>query len=94
MLRRQFCAVGVLEDVEPFGEGLHHPVLYAIMDHLGEVASAVRPGMDIALLRPGIAAAAGRGGCGVAARDQGTEDRVQPLHHRRLAADHQAIATC
>ena len=38
------------EQREAFGERLHHPVLDAVVDHLGEVAGAARPAMQPAAL--------------------------------------------
>ena len=51
----------VAQDVEAFGERLHHAVFDAVMDHLHEVPRARRPRMDIALLGPWIVAPRGRG---------------------------------
>ena len=61
MLRRQRVDIGVLQDVEAFGIGLHQAVFDAVVDHLDEVAGADRAGMDVALLDARIAPfAAGR----------------------------------
>ena len=51
---------GVLQDVEALGDGLHHAVLDAVVDHLDEMAGAARPGMEVALLDAGVAAVAAR----------------------------------
>ena len=49
------------ENVEAFGIGLHQAVFDAVVDHLDEMAGAVRAGMDVAVLGARIAAvAAGR----------------------------------
>ena len=47
------CAagVGVLEDVQALGVGGHDAVLDAVVDHLHEVACAVRPAVEVAVLR-------------------------------------------
>ena len=63
----------LLEDVQAFGEGGHHPVLDAVVDHLHEVAGAVRAAVQVAVLglrgppvRPGVRAAASTPGASVA----------------------------
>jgi hypothetical protein len=49
--------------------------------------------MQVALLGARVATLAGGGGGHAGhARCQGGEDRIEPLHHADLAADHQAIA--
>ena len=54
--------IGGLENRQPFGIGRHHAVFDAVVHHLDEMAGAVRPAMQIALL--GRAAAPFRGpGC-------------------------------
>ncbi|EEF93657.1 hypothetical protein CATMIT_01710, partial [Catenibacterium mitsuokai DSM 15897] len=65
------------EDGEALGIGLHHSVLDAVVDHLGEVARAAGPDPAPAAL--------GR-------RRQGFEDRPQPFDRGLVAADHQAVA--
>ncbi len=42
--------IGILDDVEAFGERRHHAVLDAVMDHLDEVAGAIWAAMEIAIL--------------------------------------------
>src|SRR5215204_3738412 len=42
---------GFFEDLEPLGVGLEHPVLDAIVNHLGEVAGAGVPEESVAVLR-------------------------------------------
>ncbi len=56
----QRLAVGVLQNVEAFGIGLHQTVLDAVVDHLDEVAGAVRPGVDVALFDTRVARSRGR----------------------------------
>src|SRR4028119_1974378 len=48
---------GFLEDLEPLGVGLHHPVLDPVVDHLGEVASP-----DLAEVRGPVGRGGGPGG--------------------------------
>ena len=82
------------QDVEAFGDGLHHAVFDAVVDHLDKVAGADRPGVQIPLLHPLIAPVAA--GCqrdaALAGGERG-EDRVQMLERLARAADHQAVAT-
>src|SRR5215207_4869669 len=42
---------GLLEDLEPLGVGLEHPVLDAVVDHLGEVPGSRVPEKSVAVLR-------------------------------------------
>ena len=44
------AAIGMLEDVESFGIGRHDAVLDAVVDHLDEMAGAVRSAVQVALL--------------------------------------------
>src|SRR5437879_13294490 len=93
MFRRQRLAIGVLEDVKPFGRGLHQAVFGAVMDHLDKMPGADGAGVNIALLDPGIASLAPRGARDIAdARRERGEDRIEPVDHRLVAADHHAIA--
>jgi hypothetical protein len=58
-----------------------------------EVARAIGPAMQEALLRACVAAAASRGArCGSDARCQRLEGRLQARHHIGFSADHQAVA--
>src|SRR5437868_13345848 len=93
MFRRQRLAIGVLEDVKPFGIGLHQAVFDAVMDHLDKMPGADGAGVNIALLDPGIASLAPGGARDIAdARRERGEDRIEPVDHRLVAADHHAIA--
>src|ERR1043165_8362405 len=93
MLLGQRSIAGVPEDVEALRIGLHQPVFDAVVDHLHEMAGAARPGMDVALPGPRIAALPGRRRRNVArAGHERAEYRIEPLHHGFLAADHQAVA--
>ena len=42
LIFRQFRAIGVAQQIKPFGQRLHHAVFNAVMDHLDEVARTVR----------------------------------------------------
>ena len=85
--------VGVPEDVEALGVRGHQPVLDSVVHHLHEVAGAARPAAQIAMLRRrGRAAASGRARGRVDGGSERSEDRVEPLHHIRVAADHLAVA--
>src|SRR5690242_7481667 len=58
LLLRECFAVGILEDVQAFGEGLHQAVLDAIVHHFDEVPGAIWPGVNVAPLGACIAAIA------------------------------------
>ena len=45
---RPLADIGVAQDVESLGVRGHQPVLDAVVDHLDEVAGAVRPAMQVA----------------------------------------------
>src|SRR5438128_5887371 len=93
MFRRQRFDIGVLEDIEALGVGLHQAVLDAVMDHLDEMPGAAGAGMDVALLDPGIAPIAAASARNVADPGcQRLEDRIEPADHGFFAADHHAIA--
>ena len=49
-LALDLAGVGVLEDVEALGVGGHDPVLDPVVDHLHEVAGAVRAAVQVAVL--------------------------------------------
>src|ERR1700745_3829801 len=93
MVRRKRVDIGILQDVEAFGIGLHQAIFDAIMDHLDEMPGADRSGMDVALLDSGVAALAMLSARYVAgAGRKRLEDRVEPVDHALLAADHHAVA--
>src|ERR1700761_939676 len=93
MLRGQRVDIGILQDIETLGIGLHQAIFDAVVDHLDEVSGADRSGVDVALLDPAITALAPRGARDVAdARRQRREDRVEAIDLRLVAADHHAIA--
>src|SRR3979490_1982952 len=91
--RRDAGAGRAAQDIEAFRIGLHHSVFDAVVDHLDEMAGPVRSAIRIATLGAAIAPLATSGaGNPAIARGQGREDRIEPLSHRAIAADHQAIA--
>jgi hypothetical protein len=93
LVGRQLLRGTVLHDVEALGEGLHHAVLDAVMDHLHEVAGARGAGVDVAALGARIERLAPAGAFDLAnPRRQCREDRIEPLHRLGVAADHQAVA--
>src|ERR1700688_889373 len=93
MLRRQRLDIGILQDIETLGIGLHQAIFDAIVNHLDEMPSADRTGVDVTLLDPLITPLASAGARDVAdARRQRREDRVEAIDHRFVAADHHAIA--
>ena len=84
----------MLQDVEALGVRGHDPVLDAVVDHLHEVAGAVRAAVQVARSRrsPGRRCGPGvRGAASTPGRDRG-EDRVEVRDDVVLAADHQAEA--
>ena len=94
ILRAARSRVGVAQDVEAFGVGLHQAVLDAVVDHLDEVAGAARARSagsparraDRGPSRPGVRGMSPR------ARRQRLEDRIEVLDDVLVAADHQAVA--
>src|SRR5450432_3540250 len=93
MMRRQRLDIGILQDVETLGIGLHQAIFNAVMDHLDEMPGADGAWMDVTLLDAGVAALAARRARDVAdPRRQTGEDRIEPVDHRLVAADHHAIA--
>ena len=72
--RQRFLA---LHDRKAFGIGLHHSVLDAVVDHLGEVAGTAWSHAAPAAIRR---------------RRQGFQQRAQPLAGRLVTTDHQAVA--
>src|SRR6185503_18393659 len=84
--------VGRAEDAKPLGVGGHDSVLDAVVDHLDEMARAVRPAVEIPLLRRAVGLLASRRPSDVAgARRQPGKDRIETLHYLRLATDHHAV---
>ena len=86
------AGIGVLDDRQTLSDRGHHPVLDAVVDHLYEVARAVRTAVEVALLRGAAGLAARRRlGRALARRDR-LPDGVEALHGLVVAADHQAVA--
>src|SRR4051794_37842861 len=84
---------GLLDDVQALGEGGHHAVLDAVVDHLHEVPGAARAAVQVAVfgLR-GLAVAPGRAVGRLDARRERLEEGVEARDGRVVAADHQAVA--
>ena len=81
----------MLQDVQALGVRGHDPVLDAVVDHLHEVAGAVGPAVEIALLRLArVTGAAGRAHRGVDAGRDRLEDRIEMADDVVFAADHEA----
>ena len=91
---RLLADIGRAQNAETFGIGRHQPVFDAVVHHLDEMAGAVWPAMQIALLgRAGAQFLASRRGRDVApAGGQGRKNRIETLNHRLFAADHHAVA--
>ena len=89
-----FARIGVLDDAQSLGDGRHHPVLHAVVDHLDEVPGAVRAAVQIALGRRAVACGSAPG-VGAALPIPGAI--VLKIGSRRcttsgLPADHEAVA--
>src|SRR5437879_13544916 len=84
--------IGGAQDAQPLGVGGHDPVLDSVVDHLDEVARAVRPAVEIPLLGRAVDLLASRSAGEIAgAGRQPGEDRIETLDHLRLASDHPAV---
>ena len=86
--------LALLQDVEALGVGGHHAVLDAVVDHLHEVAGAVRAAVQEALLGVDELAGCGRA-CAAPRRRRARAPRrsaSRRADHLGLAADHQAVA--
>src|ERR1700730_1388543 len=93
MLRWQRIDIGVLQNVKTFGIGLHQAIFDAVMDHLDEMPGAYGACMNIALLDAGVASLAPGGARDIACAGlHRSEDGIEPVDHRLVAADHHAIA--
>src|SRR5258708_15859815 len=87
-----FTNVGVSQDAHPFGIGSHDSVLDPVMDHLHEMAGAVRSAMEVTLL--GSAANFLATWCArntSRAWRQDSKDRIEVLDDGLFAADHHAV---
>ena len=60
MLRADARGVGVAQDVEALGIGLHQAVFDAVVHHLDEMAGAAGAGVQVAFLDAGVASLAAR----------------------------------
>src|SRR5207244_12593742 len=92
MFRQQRLAIGVLEDVKPFGIGLHQAVFDAVMDHLDKMPGADGAGVNIALLDPCIASLAPGGARAIAdARRERGADRIEPADPDLVGPEHHEL---
>src|SRR4029450_1320337 len=82
------------QNADTFGVSSHDSVLDPVMDHLHEMAGAVRPAMQVTLF--GSAAklvAAGSARHFPRPRREGGENRIETLNYLGGAANHHAITT-
>src|SRR5581483_8195032 len=76
------------------GVGGHDPVLDSVVDHLDEVAAAVRAAVQIPSFGGAADGLPPRRARDIAhAGSERGKDRIEVLHDRVLAADHQAVST-
>src|SRR5262252_6542646 len=87
--------VGGLQDAEPHGVGGHDAVFDAVVNHLDEVACAIWPAMQIALLGGTAGLLTPRRARYLVAHagSQPGEDWIEVLDHRVLTTDHHAVAS-
>src|SRR5262245_45481350 len=84
--------VGGSQDAQALSIGGHDAVLDSVMDHLNEVAGAVRTAMQITLLGGAAGLFTSRRARYIAfARSQSGENRIKVLDHRVLTAKHHAV---
>src|SRR6478672_8404344 len=100
--RRRLCiyfaitlaCVSAFQNTKTFRIRGHDSILDPVMDHLHEMAGAVRPAMQIALFgRPAKFVAAWRARHFATARCERGENRVETLNYLCVATDHHAITT-
>src|SRR5271165_2071996 len=86
--------VGRTQNADALGIGSHQPVFDAVVHHFDEVAGAVRPAMQVALLGgAGPQFLTSRTGRDVApAGGQCRKDWIETAYHGLFAADHHAVA--
>src|SRR5437773_11002125 len=90
---RLLTDVGSAQYAETFRIRGHDAVLDAVVNHLDEMAGAVRSAVEVALLgRTGDVVAPRRAFDVASARCEARKNWVETLHRRRLAADHHAVA--
>src|SRR4029453_616077 len=87
--------VGGAQDPQPFGVGRHDAVLDAVMNHLDEVAGAVWPAMQIALLGGTACLLTSRGARYLVAHggSQPGEDGIEVLDDLRFPPNHHAVTS-
>src|SRR6478672_11747060 len=98
--RRRLCiyfaitlaCVSAFQNTKTFGIRGHDSVLDPVMDHLHEMAGAVRPAMQVTLFgRPAkFVAAGGARHLAAAGRERG-KNGIETLNYLGVAADHHAI---
>src|SRR5215467_14853703 len=85
--------IGGVQNAKPLGVCGHDSVLDSVVDHLDEVTGAVRPTVEISALgSPAVGLPSGSAGDVAGAGSKLREDRIETLHDRRFAADHEAIS--
>src|SRR5262249_18396371 len=82
--------VGVPDDGQALGDGAHHPVLDAVVDHLHEVAGAAGPAVQVRLGGGAVAGPVRRGLGAAATGGDAREDRAESADRPLRAADHEA----
>src|SRR4029453_1646665 len=87
--------VGGSQDTQSLGVGGHDAVFNAVMNHLDEVAGAVWPAMQIALLGGTACLLTSRGARYLVAhaRSQPGEDGIEVLDHCVFATDQHAVTS-
>src|SRR5262249_37304423 len=86
--------VGIPQDAQSLGVGGHDAVFDAVVDHLDEVAGAVRPAVQVTLLG-GAADFFATGGTGdfiAPTRGERRKNRADVLYPSGVAANHHAVA--
>src|SRR4051794_23414883 len=92
MFSRQRLDIGILQYIKALRIGLHQAVFDAVVNHLDKMSGANRAGVNIALFDAGIAPLApGRAWNIAHPRRQRRKDRIEPVDHRLVAADHHAV---
>ncbi len=87
--------IGVAQDIHPFRVRGHEPVLDPVVNHLHEMARAVRTTMQVAMLCRAARDlfTPGRPRRRIERRRERRENRIEMLDNAGLAADHLAEAT-
>src|SRR5205823_12023608 len=85
--------IGGAQDADALRVSRHDAVFDAVMDHLDEVAGAVRPAMQVTVLGSAADVLTARSGRYIAsARSQRGKQRVEMPDNLCFAADHHAVA--